>query len=167
MDIKNIPQPKNFPDEFYVVVEIPKGSRNKYEYDEKLDIIKLDRVYTAAMSLPCDYALVPGTRSEDGDNLDALVVLEHSVFPGCLVKVRPIGVMKMVDGGDNDQKIIAVPADDVRFKHIEDLEHLHPHFKKEVQHYFDHYKELENKEVKVTGWGGKSEAITALKSSKE
>lgn len=167
MNIKNLPQAKNFPQEFNCVIEIPKGSRNKYEYDEEINIIKLDRVYTSAMSLPCDYGLLPGTRSEDGDNLDALVFLEHSVFPGCLVTCRPIGVLYMVDSGEKDEKIIAVPVNDVRLTHIENLEDRSPHYKKEIEHYFSHYKDLQGKEVKITGWGGKEEALDILKKALE
>lgn len=167
MSIKNLPQTENFPEEFNCVIEIPKGSRNKYEYDEELDIIKLDRVYTSAMSQPTDYGLVPQTRSEDGDNLDALVLLEHSVFSGCMVVAKPIGVLYMVDSGEKDEKIIAIPVDDIRAKHIDSLEHLSPHFKKEIEHYFTHYKDLQGKKVEVTGWGDKAEAIEILKKALE
>ncbi|MDO8429348.1 MAG: inorganic diphosphatase [Candidatus Daviesbacteria bacterium] len=167
MNIKNLPKGPKYPEEFNVVVELTRGSRNKYEYDEELDIIKLDRVYTSAMSLPCDYGFIPQTRSEDNDHLDALVLVEHSVFPGCMVTARPIGLLKMIDGGEADEKIISVPVDDIRMKHIQSLDDLSPHFKQEIQHYFEHYKDLQDKKVEITGWGDKDQAIEVLKRSIE
>lgn len=167
MSAKNVTQPENFPNEFNVVMEIPKGSRNKYEYDEEFDIIKLDRVYTSTLTLPCDYGTLPGTRSGDGDQLDALVLLENSVFPGCLVTARPIGIVHMIDSGEHDSKIISVPVDDVRQKHIESLDDLTPHFKKEIEHYFLHYKDLQGKTVEITGWGDKEEALKHMEAAVE
>lgn len=167
MSIKNLSRGEKFPEIFNVVIEIPKGSRNKYEYDEELDIIKLDRVTFTAMTHPYDYGFIPQTRSDDGDHLDAFVLLETSVFPGCLVQARPIGILKMVDDGDNDEKIIAVPADDVRFNEIKDLADLSPHIQKEIQHFFEHYKDLQNKKVEITGWGDRSEAIEMMNKSVE
>lgn len=167
MNIKGLPAGDKFPEEFNVVIEIPKGSHNKYEYDEELDIIKLDRVSYTAMAHPYDYGFIPQTRSEDGDHLDAFVLLETSVFPGCLVHARPIGVLYMVDDGEKDEKIIAVPTDDPRFKHIEDLSQVSPHIPKEIQHFFEHYKDLQNKKTEITGWGGKEEAIKMMRESFE
>lgn len=167
MDIKNLPAGSDYPEKFNVVIEIPKGSRNKYEYDEELDVIKLDRVYTAAMSLPYDYGFIPQTRSEDGDHLDAILILDTQIYPGIVVEARPIGLLKMVDSGEADEKIIAVPTKDIRLKHIQSLDDLSAHFKQEVQHYFENYKNLENKVVQVTGWGDKDEAIEVLNKSLE
>lgn len=167
MNIKNLPRGEKYPEEFYMVIEQPKGSHNKYEYDEELDIIKIDRVNYTAMGIPADYGFIPQTRSEDGDHLDALILLDASAFPGCLVTGRPIGVCYMVDSGEKDEKIIAVPADDVRYKHINDLSDLTPHFKEEVQHFFEHYKDLQNKKVEVTGWGNKEEALKVMQDSIE
>lgn len=165
MNIKNLPAGENFPEEFNVVIEIPKGSRNKYEYDEDLDIIKLDRVAYAAMAHPYDYGFIPQTRSEDGDHLDAFVILDNSVFPGCLVTARPVGVLYMVDDGEKDEKIIGVPAEDIRYKHITDISQLSPHLKDEIQHFFEHYKDLQHKTVEITGWGDREEAIKVMNES--
>lgn len=167
MNIKNLPRGDKYPEEFNVVIEIPKYSRNKYEYDEELDIIKLDRVQFTSMSSPYDYGFIPQTRSEDGDHLDAFVLLDNSVFPGCMVVARPVGVLKMIDSGEMDEKIIAVPADDVRYNHITDLSQLSPHIQKEIQHYFEHYKDLQNKKVEILGWGDKTEALEIMKKSQE
>lgn len=167
MSIKNLKAGQNYPEVFNVVIEIPKGSRNKYEYDEELDIIKLDRVNYAAMSHPYDYGFIPQTRSEDGDHLDAFVILDSSVFPGCLVEARPVGVLYMIDDGEKDEKIIAVPASDPRYDHIKDLADLSPHLPKEIEHFFAHYKDLQNKTVEIIKWGGRDEALEMMKTSLE
>lgn len=167
MNIKGLKAGDKYPEQFNVVIEIPKGSRNKYEYDEDLDVIKLDRVTYTAMAHPYDYGFIPATRSEDGDHLDAFVLLDSSVFPGCLVEARPIGVLYMVDDGEKDEKIISVAAKDVRWEHINDLSQLSPHIPKEIQHFFEHYKDLQGKKVEITGWGGREDAIKMLESSKE
>ncbi len=167
MNIKNLPAGKDYPEVFNVVIEIPKGSHNKYEYDEELDVIKLDRVNFTAMAHPYDYGFIPQTRSEDGDHLDAFVLLEVSAFPGCLVQGRPIGVLYMIDDGEKDEKIIAVPADDVRFNHIKDLADVSLHIQKEIQHFFEHYKDLQNKKVEILSWGNRDEAIKVMNESLE
>ncbi len=168
MNIKDLPRGDKFPEEFNVVIEIQKGSHNKYEYDEELDTIKLDRVYFSSSMVPSfDYGFIPQTRSEDGDHLDALIVIDQSLFPGCLVTARPIGVINMVDSGEKDEKIVAVAVSDIHHKHIQSVEDLGPNFQKEVQHYFEHYKDLENKKVEITSWGDKNEALEVLKKSQE
>ncbi len=167
MSLKNLPAGKKFPEEFYVVIEIPKGSRNKYEYDEEHGVIMLDRVNFTAMAHPYDYGFVPGTRSEDGDHLDAFVLLDNSAFPGAVVLARPIGVLFMIDDGQKDEKIIAVPAKDIRYEHITDISQLTPHLPKEIQHFFEHYKDLQNKKVEISGWGDRDEAIKVLQNSLE
>ncbi len=167
MNIKNLPRGDKFPEVFNMVIEQAKGSHNKYEYDEELDIIKIDRVNYSAMGMPADYGFIPQTRSEDGDHLDVLILLDASAFPGCMVAGRPIGVCYMVDSGEKDEKIIAVPADDVRYKHINDLSEITPHFKEEVTHFFEHYKDLQNKKVEVTGWGNREEAIKVMQEAIE
>lgn len=167
MNIKNLPKGDKYPEVFNVVIEIPKGSRNKYEYDEELDAIILDRVNYTAMAHPFDYGFIPQTRSEDGDHLDAFVLLDNSVFPGCVVAARPIGVLNMIDDGEKDEKIIAVPAKDPRFDHINDLKDISPHTPKEIQHFFEHYKDLQGKKVEIIGWGGKEEALKVLLESVE
>ena len=167
MSISKLSAGEKYPEEFNVVIEIPKGSRNKYEYDEELDIIKLDRVTYSAMAHPYDYGFIPGTRSEDGDHLDAFVILDTSVFPGCLVSARPVGVLDMIDDGERDEKIIAVPVNDIRYSHISDIDQLTPHIKKEIQHFFEHYKDLQGKKVEITSWGNREKAIEVMNASVE
>ncbi len=134
----------------------------KYEYDEEMDVIKLDRVIYSPLFYPTDYGFIPETRSEDGDHLDALVVGSTSFFPGAVVKVRPIALFNMIDQGEKDTKIIGVVADDPRVSHIRSKDDLPEHFYKEVSHFFSEYKKLENKEVKVQGWSGKDAALEEI-----
>ncbi len=167
MGISNLPAGEKYPEEFNVVVEIPRGSRNKYEYNEEWDVILLDRVYYTAMTPPFEYGFIPQTRSADGDHLDAVLVMGTSVTPGIVVDARPIGLIKMIDNGEEDEKIVAVPVKDPRFAHVFSVEDLSAYFTKEVQHYFEHYKDLENKKVEISGWGDKSEAVKVLEKSLE
>ncbi len=167
MNISKLPRGDKYPEEFNLVVEMPKNSHNKYEYDEELDIIKVDRVFYTAMALPYDYGFIPGTRSEDGDHLDGIVILDQPSYPGIMVPCRPIGVIYMVDSGEKDEKIIAVPADDPRYSHITDLDQLGEHFQKELTHYFVHYKDLQNKKVEITSWGNREEALKVMTASIE
>jgi inorganic pyrophosphatase len=167
VNIQKLPRGDKYPEEFNMIVEITKGSRNKYEYDEELDIIKLDRVGYTTQVYILDYGFIPQTRSEDGDHLDAFIFMDSPTFPYCLIKARPIGVMYMIDSGDKDEKIIAVPVDDVRYNHITELDQMSPHFKKELQHHFEHYKDLQNKKVEVTGWGNREDALKVMNESIE
>jgi inorganic pyrophosphatase len=153
MNLSDLPIGDNAPQTVNVVIEIPAYNKNKYEYDEELHIIKLDRVASTAMAHPYDYGFIPQTRSEDGDHLDAFVLLDTSVFPGCLVEGRPVGVVMMVDDGEADEKIICVPADDKKYDQITELEQLSPHIPKIMQHFFEHYKDLQDKTVQINDWG--------------
>ncbi len=165
MSLSQVPIGDKAPDVINVVIEIPAGSKNKYEYDEAMDEIKLDRVGYAAMAHPYDYGFIPETRSEDGDHLDAFVILDHSVFPGCVVAGRPVGIVKMIDDGEMDEKIICVPATDPRYDHITDLSGLSPHLPKEIQHFFEHYKDLQGKKTEIQGWDGAAAAKEVIKSA--
>ena len=159
--IHNLPIGKKSPDVFNAVIEISRGSHNKYEYDEELGVLKLDRVLYSPVHYPLDYGFIPETRSEDGDHLDAMVIGGDPVFPGCLVEVRPLGFLKMIDAGEEDFKILGVQKQNPRFenlKDIKDVESWNPHFLKEVVHFFEVYKNLQNKEVKIMGWGNAEEA---------
>ncbi len=167
MSLGHLPIGKNAPEVVNVIIEIPAGSKNKYEFDEELNTIKLDRVGYSAMAHPYDYGYIPETRSQDGDHLDAFVVLDHSVFPGCLVAARPVGMVKMVDDGENDEKIICVPAKDPRYDHITDLSQLSPHLPKEIQHFFEHYKDLQGKKTEILGWEGAAAAKQMILDSRE
>lgn len=149
-------------EEFNVIIEIPQGSQDKYEYREDLDLIELDRVLFTAQRYPANYGFVPQTRAEDGDHADVLLFSTNPFFHGALVKSRAIGFMKMDDSGEVDDKILAVPVNDVRFAHIESMDQLPEHSQKEIANFFETYKLLQNKEVKVTGFEPKENAIKYL-----
>lgn len=167
MSIAKLPRGAKYPEEFNLVIEMPKNSHNKYEYDEELDIIKIDRVFFTAMALPYDYGFIPATRSEDGDHLDGIVILDAPAYPGIMVNCRPIGVAYMIDSGEKDEKIISVCADDPRYKHITELDQLGEHFIKEIEHYFTHYKDLQGKKVEITKWGDRAAALEVMNASIE
>ncbi len=142
-----------------VVVEIPKGSRNKYEVDHETGRVYLDRVLFTSFAYPTDYGYFENTLADDGDPLDALVLLEYPLFPGVGVSVRAVGVLKMSDEAGGDEKILVVPAKDPRWSHIQDLEDVPQQTRDELKHFFEHYKDLEpNKWVKVDAWGNAAEA---------
>jgi inorganic pyrophosphatase len=141
--------------EIDVMVEIPRGSRNKYEYDHEAHVIRLDRRLFTATAYPADYGFIPETLSEDGDPLDALVLLDEPTFPGCWVTARPVGVFWMTDDKGPDAKVLCVPAYDARWAHVEGLESLPEHLTDEIGHFFEVYKELEpDKSTHVRGWEG-------------
>jgi inorganic pyrophosphatase len=138
-----------------VVVEIPRGSRNKYEYDHEHHVMRLDRRLFTATAYPADYGFIPETLSEDGDPLDALVVLDEPTFSGCWVTARPVGVFWMTDDKGPDAKVLCVPAHDARWESVEDLDGLPAFLTDEIGHFFDVYKELEpGKGTHVRGWEG-------------
>ncbi len=137
------------PEKINTIIEINKGSLNKYEIDKKSGLIMLDRVSHTAQTFPFDYGFVPQTHWHDGDPLDVVVLTTAPLFPGCLVEVRPVAVMDMIDSGESDAKIIAVPTGDPRFEHIRDITDLPPHFMKEAKHFYETYKKLQNKEVSI------------------
>lgn len=141
------------------IIEIPKGTRNKYEYDHERHVIFLDRRLFSATYYPADYGFLPGTLAEDGDPLDVLVILEEATFPGCHIVVRPLGVFWMVDEHGRDAKIIAVPNGDVLTAGVSSLEDLGPHLTNEIEHFFKVYKDLEpGKHSEVFGFGDATEA---------
>jgi len=149
---------KESTDSVTAIVEIPKGSRNKYEMDHGTGEIWLDRTLFTATRYPADYGFVPDTLAEDGDPLDVLVLGTEPTFPGCRIRVRPIGVFLMEDQGDPDHKIIGVPADDPRWEQTTDIDDLDVHLRRELEHFFAVYKELEDKKTAALGWSGLSEA---------
>ena len=150
-----------------VIIEIPKFSKNKYEIDKETGLIALDRVMHTAQDYPFDYGFVPQTLFDDGDALDVVVLTTYPLAPGILVKARPIAIMEMTDGGDRDDKVIAVPVDDPRFEEIQDLSDINKHFIKEASHFFETYKKVQNKEVTVGKWHGKEEAMQAFERSRK
>lgn len=135
-----------------VFVEIPRGSRNKYEYDKERGVFKLDRVLYSSVHYPSDYGFIPDSLSLDGDPLDVLVIIDIPTFPGCVIDSRPIGVLEMRDEQGQDEKIIAVPKHDPRYRHITKLEHLGPHWVREIENFFATYKALEDKWTELVGW---------------
>ena len=142
-----------------VVVEIPKGSRNKYEVDHETGRVYLDRVLFTSFVYPTDYGFFENTLGLDGDPVDALVLLEYPTFPGVGVKVRPVGVLNMSDEAGSDAKVVVVPFKDPRWSHIQDIEDVPEQTRKEIEHFFARYKDLEpNKFVNIEGWGNAAEA---------
>ncbi len=148
--------------EMNVIIEINKGSHNKYEIDKKTGLIALDRVAHTAQSFPFDYGFVPQTLWDDGDALDVILLTTYPLLPGILVRARPVALTKMVDGGDADDKVIAVPVDDPRWKEVNDLEDVNKHTLKEIEHFFTTYKKLQNKEVVIHGFENKASAESAF-----
>lgn len=144
---------------FDVLIEIPKGSRNKYEYDFTLKKIRFDRLLFSSMMYPADYGFVPETLALDGDPLDVLVLGTEPTFPMCVMEVKPIGVFHMADEKGNDEKLICVPVSDPIWNSLNDLSDLNPHQIKEIEHFFKVYKDLEKKIVDVEGWGNAEEAV--------
>lgn len=150
-----------------VMVEIPKGSRNKYEYDVKRQVIKFDRMLFSAMHYPSDYGFITDTLAEDGDPLDALVLVWEPTFPGCMIEARPVGLFKMWDEHGPDAKILCVPLGDPLWNYIKTLDDAPPHLLKEIEHFFKVYKELEEKKTGVEGWHGLDEALAVIKDAQE
>ena len=150
-----------------VVVEIPRGSRNKYELDKERGVFILDRVLYSSVHYPTDYGFVAGTLGEDGDPLDALVVVNEPTFPGCHIVARPIGVLDMRDEKGPDQKILAVPVGDPRFASLQDLGDIDQHWLREIENFFETYKALEDKWTEVVGWEDAAVAERVVRSARE
>ncbi|MFT5280664.1 MAG: inorganic pyrophosphatase [Flavobacteriaceae bacterium] len=158
----------NIPHELNVIIEIPAGSPNKYEIDKETGLIALDRANYSSAPYPFDYGFVPQTLWDDGDALDVMVLSTFPLSTGILVRVRPVAVMEMIDGGESDYKIIAVVAEDKRWDDVQDLEDINTHNLKEYKHFFETYKELKKGEkdiVSIPGISGKKEALEAVEKS--
>jgi len=149
------------------IIEIPQGSRAKYEFDKETGLLKLDRVIYSSFYYPTNYGFIPQSYGDDKDPLDILVLSSISVQPLCIVEAKVIGVMQMIDGGDADDKIIAVAANDMSVNHINNIEELCPHFFKELRQYCEDYKKLENKSVQVEDFGDKATALQIINASIE
>jgi inorganic pyrophosphatase len=159
--------PHGTADNLNVIIEIPLGSRVKYEVDKDTGLIKYDRVLYSPMHYPANYGFVPQTLWEDGDPLDVLVLTQEALVPGCLVEARPIGVLDMIDGGEGDAKILAVPVADPRMKNVKDIGDIEAHVLAEIQHFFKVYKDLQKKEVQVGDWKDAAAAKAACEQSFE
>ena len=142
----------------YVLVEIPKGSRNKYEYDDELKAIRFDRFLFSSVVYPLDYGMIPETLAADGDPLDAMVAVSEPTFPGCVIPVRAVGILRTEDERGQDDKLLCVPCDDPGWSHIEDLDHVPPQMRTEIEHFFSIYKEPEGREVTIHGWEDRAAA---------
>jgi len=152
--------------EFDVTIEIPRGSRNKYEVDHVSGRIRLDRMLFTATRYPADYGFIEGTLGEDGDPLDALVLLDEPTFPGCVVRCRAIGMFHMRDEAGGDDKVMCIPSDDPRMAHLKDLPDIGEFHRLEIQHFFETYKDLEpGKSVEGAHWVGREEAEAEIHNS--
>jgi inorganic pyrophosphatase len=153
--------------EFTAVIEIPKGSRNKYEYDHATHAIKLDRFLYSSVVYPTDYGFIPDTLSLDGDPLDVMVCVSEPTFPGCLIDVKPIALFRMEDDKGVDDKVLAVPCSDPTWNQLQQLDDLSKQLQNEIAHFFSVYKDLEQKSVIVRGWFSRDDAVTEIEASRE
>ena len=155
------------PKPVHCIVEIPKGSRNKYEWDEEMQAIRLDRFLFSSVVYPTDYGYIPNTLAEDGDPLDALVLVGDPTFPGCRIRVRAVGVFHMADEKGPDEKVLCVPLNDPSWSGISDIHDVPPRLRDEIEHFFQVYKDLEQ-EGKVTtrGFGNLAEALEVLEAAR-
>jgi inorganic pyrophosphatase len=157
----------DFPELVRMIVEIPMRSGNKYEYDVDLGVFRLDRPLYSPMHYPGDYGFVPGTTAEDGDPIDVLALVEEPSFTGCMIEVRPVGLLNMVDQGKEDLKILAVPHRSPRYHEIHTIDQVAPHIRRELEHFFAIYKELEGKHTTMNGWEGPRQAREAIQRSRQ
>ena len=162
---RDLPPGVNAPREVTAVIEIPAKSRNKYELDKESGLLKLDRVLYSAVHYPGDYGFIPRTLHEDGDPLDILVRINEPTFPGCLIDARPVGVLRMLDKGEPDDKVLAVPCHDPFHSDYMDIAQLPQHYLKEVEHFFHIYKDLEGKRVQIVGWENAASAMAIIQES--
>lgn len=155
------------PEVVRMIVEIPKNSSNKYEYDGSLDLFRLDRALYSPLHYPGDYGFIPGTLAQDHDPLDVLAIVDDASFTGVLMLVRPVGMLDMVDDNEPDQKILAVPNRNPRFDPIHTIDQIYPHKLREIEHFFTIYKELEGKKTRMLGWRGPREARELIRQTRE
>src|SRR3954447_2713251 len=162
-----LPIGERAPEVVETVIEIPYEGINKYEYDKQLNVFRLDRNLYSPVHYPGDYGFVPSTLSADGDPLDVLVLVDAPSFTGCVMTVRPIGVLKMIDQGSEDEKILAVGLNNPVFKNLNDYSELYPHLLLEIEHFFSIYKELEAKRTRIHGWEDADAARKIVTASQE
>jgi len=161
----DIPLGDDAPETFNVIIEVPKGSHNKYEIDKEMGLIKFDRANYSSAPFPVDYGFAPQTLWDDGDALDVMVLTTFPIPSGILVPVRPVALMEMIDTGESDFKVVAVPVKDKRWDDVKDLADINKHNLKEYQHFFETYKQLKGDAVVVNGFKGKKEAMAAIEKS--
>jgi len=159
----DLPAGPNPPELINVIVEIPGGTRNKYEFHHEKGYLQLDRVLASPFYYPADYGLIPRTLYDDGDPLDVLVLIKEPTFPGCVLTARPIGMFSMLDQGRHDDKVLAVAANDPLYAEYEGLRDVPPHYLREVAHFFERYKDLEGKRVEPIGWEPSATARDAIR----
>jgi inorganic pyrophosphatase len=162
---RDLPPGPHPPEEVTAVIEIPSGSRNKYELDKESGLLRLDRVLYSAVHYPGDYGFIPRTLHEDGDPCDILVLVNEPTFPGCQIDARPIGVLMMRDRGEPDDKVLAVPSHDPYYAEYFDIADIPQHYLKEVEHFFHIYKDLEGKRVQTVGWEKSERAMRVISDS--
>ncbi|MBA4171002.1 MAG: inorganic diphosphatase [Chloroflexi bacterium] len=158
---------QGFPSVVEIVVEIPSGSRNKYEFDERAGVMRLDRVLSSAVFYNFDYGFIEGTRADDGDHTDAMVLLAEPTFPGCHVWGRPVGGLRMRDEQGEDFKVLCVALGDSLWEHMTRLDQVSPHRLREIEHFFATYKLLEDKRVEVRGWADLDAALDILRADRQ
>ena len=157
---RGLPSGPNPPWEIYVVIEMTRGSRNKYEYDPEKGVFKLDRVlYTY---FPCDYGFIPQTLDDDGDPLDAVLLINEATFPGCVTEARPVANIRMLDEGIPDDKVVAVSTTDPFYRHVQGLEDIPTSLRRELTYFFNNYKRAEGKKTQVVAWGDAEEAMEVV-----
>jgi len=157
----------NREDQLLACIEIPKGTRNKYEWDEDIDALVLDRFLASSTVYPTDYGYLIGHRGRDGDPLDVLVCVSEATFPGCVIDVKPIALFKMHDEKGEDDKIVCVPKRDPGWNEAEKLEDIPQQMQREITHFFSVYKDLEDKEVDVQGWRSREEALAVIEDARQ
>lgn len=150
-----------------LIVEIPMNSKNKYEYDSELDLFRLDRALYSPMHYPGDYGFIPGTLAEDDDPMDVLCLVQEPSFTGCFMSVRPVGILNMIDNAQGDQKVLAVPVRNPRYDEIHTIDQIFPHVRREIEHFFEIYKELQGVRIDTHGWGGPADARRMIMESRQ
>lgn len=167
IDYLHLPIGERCPDLVNAVIEVPRGGVNKYEYDKKLNVFRLDRTLYSPVHYPGDYGFIPSTLASDGDPLDVLVLVDNASFPGCLMEVQPIGVLEMLDQGVRDEKVLAVVNNDPRYTEVSDYTDIYTHILREVEHFFSIYKDLEGKRTKTIAWHSAEETRRVILESQE
>ncbi|MPZ99418.1 MAG: inorganic diphosphatase [Dehalococcoidia bacterium] len=165
LNLYHLPPGPQAPKVVNAIVEIPRGESNKYEYDPEIGLFRLDRVLYSAVHYPAAYGFVPGTLADDGDAVDIFVLTTGPTFTGALIEARPVGMLRMRDEAGEDEKVLSVATADPRFTQVCELEHIAPHFLREVEHFFRIYKELEGKPVETFGWKERAETESMIERS--